>query len=69
MRRPAQLSFLRRERDASPRNTGWFVLALFVILAIALGVVLLFFHRHAPVPQSTLKPAVTESILKLSVEG
>lgn len=38
--------------EKSPRKVGWFIFGVFVVLVLALGVVLLAFRHHAPVPQS-----------------
>jgi hypothetical protein len=36
--------------EKSPRNVAWFVFGVFVIWALALGIALLVFRHHAPVP-------------------
>jgi hypothetical protein len=38
--------------EKSPRKVAWFIFGVFVALALALGIMLLVFRHHAPVPQT-----------------
>jgi hypothetical protein len=38
--------------EKSPRKVAWFIFGVFVVLVLALGIMLLVFRHHAPVPQT-----------------
>jgi hypothetical protein len=38
--------------ERSPHKVAWFVFGVFVVLVLALGIMLLAFRHHAPVPQT-----------------
>lgn len=37
--------------EKSPRKVAWFVVGVLIVLVLALGIVLLVFRHHAPIPK------------------